>query len=49
MSNIIKYGEVIYNDYDLITNLKFNKLQDIISNISFDETTVFIINPKVKE
>lgn len=49
MSNIIKYGDVIYNDYDLIKELAFTELCDIINNVSFSENTIFIINPKNKE
>lgn len=49
MSNIIKYGDIIYNDYDLINDLSFTNLQDVISNVSFSENTIFIINPKVKD
>lgn len=49
MSNIIKYGDVIYNDYDLIKKLTFTELCDIINNVSFNENTIFIINPKNKE
>lgn len=48
MSNIIKYGDIIYDDYDLIKSLTFDKLQNIISSISFNENTIFVINPKVK-
>lgn len=49
MSNIIKYGEVIYNDYDLINNFTFEKLMEIINIISLNENTVFIVNPKIKD
>lgn len=48
MGNIIKYGKVIYNDYDLINNFKYEKMVDIINSISFSENTVYIINPKNK-
>ena len=48
MGNIIKYGRVIYNDYDLINNFKYEKMVDIINSISFSENTVYIINPKNK-
>ena len=48
MSNIIKYGDIIYNDYDLIKNFEFSKLENIINTIKLDENTVFIINPKTK-
>ena len=48
MSNIIKYGDVIYNDYDIINNFQFSKLIDIIHKISFSENTIFVINPKIK-
>ena len=46
MGNIIKYGRVIYNDYDLINNFKYEKMIDIINSISFSENTIYIINPK---
>ena len=48
MSNIIKYGDVVYNDYDIINKFDFSKLTDIIEKISFSENTIFIINPKIK-
>lgn len=49
MSNIIRYDDVIYDDYERIKNLNCKDLNNIISNISFDEYSILIINPKKKE
>ena len=48
MSNIIKYGDIVYNDYELINNLEFSKLDKLIKSLSFNENTIYIINPKGK-
>ncbi len=46
MGNIIKYGDIIYNSYEVIENLKFNDLKNIINNINFSFKSTFIVNPK---
>lgn len=49
MSNIIKYGDIVYDDYDRIQKFNFETLNNIIDNISFDENSIFIIKPKAKD
>ncbi|MCI8778156.1 MAG: insulinase family protein [Bacilli bacterium] len=49
MSNIIKYDDVVYDDYERIKTLNYKDLNNIIDNISFDEYSIFIINPKKKD
>ena len=44
MSNIINYNEVIYNEYEKIKELDFDKLCEIISNLDFSNKTVYIID-----
>ena len=46
MSNIINYNKIIYDEYAKIDELKYNILCEILSKISFDNKTVYIIDKR---
>lgn len=46
MANIIKYGYPICNAYEIITSLNIDEMNKIIKELSFENKSIFVINPK---
>src|SRR5574344_14933 len=46
VTNIMRYDNVITNDYDLIKELNIDEFNYVISNIDFTNTVEYTINPK---
>ena len=46
MSNIINEGKVLTDDYNEVKKFNFEKLKNIVENISFENNNYLIINPK---
>lgn len=46
MNEVIKYGEPLCNEYDLIKSFKLDELNDVIKHLSFDKKSVFVVNCK---
>ena len=44
MSNIINYGEIIYDEYQKIDELDYNILNEIIAKLNLDNYTIYIID-----
>ena len=45
-SDIIRYNEVINNDFDFIDSMSIDKLNEFIENLDFSNTSVVILNNK---
>lgn len=46
MANIIKHGYPICNAYEIITSLNIDEMNKIIKELSFENKSIFVINPK---
>lgn len=46
MSNIIKYGYPICNAYEIIKSLNIDEMNKMIKELSFENKSIFVINPK---
>lgn len=46
MANIIKYSYPICNAYEIITSLNIDEMNRIIRELSFENKSIFVINPK---
>lgn len=46
MANIIKYGYPICNAYEIIISLNIDEMNKIIKELSFENKSIFVINPK---
>lgn len=46
VNNIIKYGDIIYNNYDLINSLNIDEYNDFINSLDFSNINITIIEPK---
>lgn len=44
MSNILNYGEIIYNEYKKIDEFEYSILNDIISKLDLSNKTIYIID-----
>ena len=46
MTQVVKYGEIAYDEYNDIKNLNVKELNEILNNINFKNNNVVIINSK---
>ena len=44
MSNIINYGEVIYNEYEKIETFSYEEMNNIIKSLDLKNKTIYIID-----
>ena len=42
-NNILRLGEVIFDEYEWVDSLNIEEMKDILANISFDEKSVAIL------
>ena len=46
MNNIIKYKEVLYQDYEMIESLTITEMKKLLDQLEFTHHTVYVVDTK---